>query len=48
MLTALAEEVHNLDKTRRQELVLATNSQWAAVAALAQGFLPEQMSAGAW
>lgn len=47
MLTALAEEVHNMDKGRRQEIVAATSSQWADIAALAQTFIPEQMAAGA-
>lgn len=46
MLTALAEEVHNMDKGRRQELVAATGSQWDAIASLAQGFIPEQVAAG--
>ena len=47
MLTALAEEVHNMDKARRQEIVAATSSQWADIAALAQTYIPEQMAAGA-
>ncbi|KAF8069517.1 IPO13 [Scenedesmus sp. PABB004] len=46
MLTALAEEVHNLDKARRAELVAATAPQWADIAALAAGFIPEQLAAG--
>ena len=46
MLTALAEEVHNMDKGRRQELVTATSAQWAEIAALAQNFVPERMAAG--
>lgn len=46
MLTALAEEVHNMDKGRRKELVAATSSQWADIAGLAQRFIPEQMAAG--
>eukprot|EP00878_Enallax_costatus_P030732 GHUV01033512.1.p1 GENE.GHUV01033512.1~~GHUV01033512.1.p1 ORF type:complete len:442 (+),score=127.05 GHUV01033512.1:219-1544(+) len=47
MLTALAEEINNMDKNRRKELVDATSSQWLDVARLAQGFIPEQMAAGA-
>lgn len=46
MLTALAEEVHNMDKNRRQEIVTGTSQQWTDIAALAQGFIPEQMAAG--
>jgi hypothetical protein len=46
MLTALAEEVHNMDKSRRQEIVTATGQQWNDIAALAQGFIPEHMAAG--
>lgn len=46
MLTALAEEVHNMDKGRRQELVTATSGQWGDIAALAQGFIPQRMAAG--
>lgn len=46
MLTALAEEVHNMDKGRRQDIVVATSSQWLEIAALAQGFIPEHMAAG--
>lgn len=46
MLTALAEEVHNMDKGRRQDIVVATSSQWVEIAALAQGFIPEHMAAG--
>lgn len=46
MLTALAEEVHNMDKNRRQEIVTATSQQWNDIAALAQSFIPEQMAAG--
>eukprot|EP00878_Enallax_costatus_P045861 GHUV01055377.1.p1 GENE.GHUV01055377.1~~GHUV01055377.1.p1 ORF type:complete len:295 (+),score=103.90 GHUV01055377.1:1-885(+) len=46
MLTALAEEINNMDKNRRKELVDATSSQWLDVARLAQGFIPEQMAAG--
>jgi hypothetical protein len=36
-----------MDKGRRQELVAATSSQWADIAGLAQGFIPEQLAAGA-
>lgn len=46
MLTALAEEVHNMDKKRREEIVVGTRQQWLDIAALAQGFIPEQMAAG--
>jgi hypothetical protein len=46
MLTALAEEVHNMDKNRRQEIVTVTSQQWNDIAALAQSFIPEQMAAG--
>lgn len=46
MLTALAEEVHNMDKKRREEIVLGTRQQWLEIAALAQKFIPEQMAAG--
>jgi hypothetical protein len=47
MLTALAEEVNNMDRGRRKELVSATDSQWGDIAGLARGFIPEQMAAGA-
>ncbi|KAF6265368.1 hypothetical protein COO60DRAFT_1689898 [Scenedesmus sp. NREL 46B-D3] len=47
MLTALAEEVNNMDRGRRTELVSATSSQWGDIAGLARGFIPEQMAAGA-
>lgn len=47
MLTALADEVINMDKNRRKELVDATSAQWLDIARLAQGFIPEQMAAGA-
>jgi hypothetical protein len=47
MLTALADEVNNMDRGRRRELVSATSSQWGDIAGLAQGFIPEQMAAGA-
>jgi hypothetical protein len=47
MLTALAEEVNNMDRGRRRELVSATSSQWGDIAGLARGFIPEQMAAGA-
>jgi hypothetical protein len=46
MLTALADEVNNMDKARRTELVAATSSQWSDVAGLAIGFIPKQMAAG--
>jgi hypothetical protein len=46
MLTALAEEVHNMDKKRREEIVLGTHQQWLEIAGLAQKFIPEQMAAG--
>lgn len=47
MLTALAEEVNNMDRGRRRDLVSATSSQWGDIAGLARGFIPEQMAAGA-
>jgi hypothetical protein len=47
MLTALAEEVNNMDRGRRRELVSATSSQWGDIAGLARGFIPEQLAAGA-
>ncbi|WIA30246.1 hypothetical protein OEZ86_000336 [Tetradesmus obliquus] len=46
MLTALAEEVNNMDRGRRRDLVSATSSQWGDIAGLARGFIPEQMAAG--
>jgi hypothetical protein len=46
MLTALAEEVHNMDKGRRRDIVAATSSQWADIAGLAKAFIPEHMAAG--
>jgi hypothetical protein len=36
MLSALAEEVSNMDGARRQELVAATEPQWEQVVAAAQ------------
>jgi hypothetical protein len=47
MLTALAEEVNNMDRGRRKDLVSATSSQWGDIAGLAVGFIPEQLAAGA-
>lgn len=35
-----------MDKNRRQEIVIGTSQQWTDIAALAQGFIPEQMAAG--
>eukprot|EP00879_Flechtneria_rotunda_P013989 GHRR01014615.1.p1 GENE.GHRR01014615.1~~GHRR01014615.1.p1 ORF type:complete len:901 (+),score=383.80 GHRR01014615.1:2232-4934(+) len=48
MLTALGDEINNMDKSRRKELVAATSSHWADIAALAERFIPEHMVAGTY
>lgn len=47
MLTALAEEVGNMDPSRQQDLVASTHEQWNALVALVQTIVPQQVAAGA-
>lgn len=46
MLSALAEEVANMDGARRKELVAATEAHWEQVVAATQQLGAQQAAAG--
>ncbi len=48
MLGALADELGNMDSSRRKGLVQATMAQWTDITHMVQALIPQQMAAGGW